>query len=160
MNKRTNFGFSSILISFVMICIITFCALALVTANSDYKLSQKVATRNGQYYEMEMMAYETLSQIDYSLESSYILASSKESYYQSVHSALSDIDGSWDDTTQTPRFTYKAAISDTLYLEVSLEILYPDNSSQGYYEIAGWHTVQLQDAFVEQPLNLMGADHE
>lgn len=64
MNRHTNFGFSSILISFIMICIVTFSALALVTANSDYKLSRKVADRNQQYYLAQEQAYEKLSQID------------------------------------------------------------------------------------------------
>ncbi len=46
MKKRrefSNFGFSTILLTFSMICIVTFSALAFVTANSDYKLSKRVA---------------------------------------------------------------------------------------------------------------------
>ena len=39
----SNFGFSTILLTFVMMCIMTFGVLSLITANSDYKLSQKVA---------------------------------------------------------------------------------------------------------------------
>ncbi len=43
MKKRrefSNFGFSTILLTFSMICIVTFSALAFVTANSDYKLKR------------------------------------------------------------------------------------------------------------------------
>ena len=39
--RFSSFGFSSILLIFVMICIVTFATLTLVTANSDYKLSKK-----------------------------------------------------------------------------------------------------------------------
>ena len=46
----TNIGFSTILLAFSMICIVTFSALALITANSDYQLSQKVATKSTNYY--------------------------------------------------------------------------------------------------------------
>lgn len=35
---------------FSMICIVTFSALAFVTANSDYKLSKHVADNNSSYY--------------------------------------------------------------------------------------------------------------
>ena len=64
MNKRehkkapgfSNFGFSTILLAFVMICIVTISALSLLTANSDYKLSQKVAEKNTAYFDAEKKA--------------------------------------------------------------------------------------------------------
>ena len=66
LSKRSfsNFGFSTILIAFVMICIVTFSALALMTANSDYKLSKKVADRTSRYYLAEKEANQRLLQID------------------------------------------------------------------------------------------------
>ena len=51
--RFSSFGFSSILLIFVMICIVTFATLTLVTANSDYKLSKKVAAKSTSYYEGE-----------------------------------------------------------------------------------------------------------
>ena len=54
----SNFGFSTILLSFVMICVVTFSALALVTANSDYRLSKKVADKTAEYYTAQEKAYE------------------------------------------------------------------------------------------------------
>ena len=64
MKKRrefSNFGFSTILLTFSMICIVTFSALAFVTANSDYKLSKRVADNNSSYYvKMYGMRYHRL----------------------------------------------------------------------------------------------------
>lgn len=59
MNQRSfsNFGFSSILLAFVMLCIVTFSALSLLTANADYKLSKKVADKTAAYYQAEEKAY-------------------------------------------------------------------------------------------------------
>lgn len=160
MNRHTNFGFSSILISFIMICIVTFSALALVTANSDYKLSRKVADRNQQYYLAQEQAYEKLSQIDSSLESCYVRTGSQEEYKDAVRSALADLDGTWTDSEDALYFTYTSEIAENQFLEVVLEIVYPTARSDGYYEIAKWHTVQIEDSFEEQPLNLMGSGEQ
>ena len=66
MKKRrefSNFGFSTILLTFSMICIVTFSALAFVTANSDYKLSKRVADNNSSYYRACEKAWDEISQI-------------------------------------------------------------------------------------------------
>lgn len=69
MNQRSfsNFGFSSILLAFVMLCIVTFSALSLLTANADYKLSKKVADKTAAYYQAEEKAYFLLQKIDQNL---------------------------------------------------------------------------------------------
>ena len=66
LKKRSfsSFGFSTILIAFVMICIVTFSVLSLLTANADYKLSQKVAQKSTSHAKAEYAAYEVLAQID------------------------------------------------------------------------------------------------
>ena len=50
MNKKKkgfiHIGFSSILMVFTMLCLVTFATLSLITANSDYRLSLKVAENN------------------------------------------------------------------------------------------------------------------
>ena len=52
MKKRfSNFGMSTILVVFAMMCIVTFSVLAFITANSDYKLSCRVAENNSSYYQ-------------------------------------------------------------------------------------------------------------
>ena len=74
MKKRrefSNFGFSTILLTFSMICIVTFSALAFVTANSDYKLSKRVADNNSSYYRACEKAWDEISQIDAILASAY-----------------------------------------------------------------------------------------
>ena len=74
MKKRrefSNFGFSTILLTFSMICIVTFSALAFVTANSDYKLSKHVADNNSSYYRACEKVWDEISQIDAILASAY-----------------------------------------------------------------------------------------
>ena len=85
----SNFGFSTILLSFVMICVVTFSALSLVSAYSDHKLSQKVADRTTAYYAAEERAYEKLARIDDILRESYLATDGKSEIGKSPESLVS-----------------------------------------------------------------------
>ena len=77
----SNFGFSTILLSFVMICVVTFSALSLITANSDYKLSKKVADKNQSYYQAQEQAYAKINMIDQVLADSYLASATADEYF-------------------------------------------------------------------------------
>ena len=55
-----SIGASSILIIFIIVCLVTFAVLSLVSAGADYRLSQKVAERNQSYYNATSAAQEKL----------------------------------------------------------------------------------------------------
>ena len=54
MDKKKNFpmniGLSSILLIFVVLCLVSFSILSIVSANADKKLSLKVLNRSIAYY--------------------------------------------------------------------------------------------------------------
>lgn len=136
----SNFGFPTILLSFVMICIATISALSLLTANSDYKLSQKVAEKNTAYYDAEKKAYDTLADIDALLAKAYSDSNSANTYYKEVESSLQSLDyGTYDRTTGF--FTYEVTISDNQDLQVGLYIHYPTEMDDSFYEITTWKSV-------------------
>ncbi len=87
----SNFGFSTILLAFVMICIVTISALSLITANSDYKLSKKVAEKNSAYYLAEEKAYEIMAQVDEQLAIAYAQSNTEHDYYKAAESALQSL---------------------------------------------------------------------
>lgn len=58
-----NIGASSILVVFVILCLVTFSVLSLVSANADYKLSKKVADRTLAYYDAVCQAEVRLSEL-------------------------------------------------------------------------------------------------
>lgn len=67
MNKKSygiNIGFSSILVIFVILCLVSFATLSVVSANADYKLSAKLADRTTAYYTACNKAYEQLATIE------------------------------------------------------------------------------------------------
>ncbi|MBQ3787026.1 MAG: hypothetical protein II799_07095 [Lachnospiraceae bacterium] len=45
-----SIGVSSILVIFIIICLVTFSVMSLVSARADYTLSKKIADRNRAYY--------------------------------------------------------------------------------------------------------------
>lgn len=172
MNRPSNFGFSSILLAFVMMCIITFSTLALLTANSDYRLSQKVAEKNTAYFQAEKNACKTLFQVDQALSSVYKNASTRQEYFQNASSIVSDIvEGSWEteasdsDTcktndSQNQIYTFNVPISASQNLKVSFELLFPESQSENFYTITQWQSVHTGTSFSpeEESLHLIGAD--
>lgn len=161
MNKRnrknisfTNFGFSTILLAFVMICIVTISAISLLTANSDYNLSKKVAEKNTAYYQAEVIAYEKLAKIDTILATSHQKAASESAYYTYAKQALSDY-GTYRETSAKHYVSYEIVISEGHTLQIELELNYPDHPNDTFYRIKKWQSVYETTMHEDETLNLM-----
>lgn len=160
MNKHSNFGYSTILLSFIIICILTFTALTLLTANSDFKLSKKVADRNSSYYEAQEQAYDELSDIDRLLLQCYEASPDEETYYESALAAISArFEGTFDTKDGRMLFSFSKSITLDQYLEVSLLLKYPETEIDTFYEIEKWQSIHIDTPFEEQSLNLIGGDN-
>ena len=162
MNKRerknklqfSNFGFSTILLAFVMICIVTIAALSLLTANSDYNLSKKVAEKNTAYYQAEKYAYESLTEIDQLLAKAYATTSNAGGYYAAVKNSLTSLpNGTYEQATTT--YYYSIPIAENQALEIKLSICYPETSHDNFYEIVTWKSVYSEMEFDEGTLDLI-----
>ena len=146
----SSFGVTTILMAFVMICIITFSTLTLVTANSDYKLSKKVADKNEEYYKAEAEAYAKLEEIDETCLDLYGEALDANEYYQLLSERYSL------DEDQTLSYTVAAGESQTL--TVTLLLSYPESAYDGFYTITGWQLSTASLAVEETNLHLIGQD--
>ncbi len=160
MNKKhlfSNFGFSTILLGFSMMCIITFSALALLTANSDYKLSQKVAEKNTTYYEVEKEAYITLSEIDHHLRDIYADCNDADAYFQMALNMLATRgDGKTNIKGQDYLYHYSKKLSESQTLEITIQILYPTKKNDGFYKITQWQTITDTNIETDNTLHLIG----
>ena len=67
----TGTGSASILVIFVILCLVSFAALSIVSANADYKLSTKVLNRTTAYYEAVGKAQSLLAQLDQTLADAF-----------------------------------------------------------------------------------------
>ena len=73
---------------FVILCLICFAALSLISANSDYKLSQKFAEKTHAYYEASNEAEELIASTDQSLSATADLVDEK-TYFSTVGDHIS-----------------------------------------------------------------------
>ncbi len=154
----SNFGFSSILLSFIMICIITFSALSLLTTNSDYRLSKKVAEKNTAYYSAENSAYETLNQIDKILTTSYKMSMNEQDFWTNTKGLISEIEEiTWVENNTGYFLSYQQMISDNQQLAVTIQLHYPTGDTDPFYRIIEWKSVTENTNIEEEPLNLIGS---
>lgn len=167
MNKKKNtamsIGFPSIIMVFIMICLVTFAALSLLTANSDYRLSQKMADKTSAYYEADALAQNVTYQIDQALASLYTECNDAASFYNSINTdfSINEIpEGVYDFSVncenEVPTISYKVIISDVQTLHVSLEVNYPKNESDCFFTIIQWQTKTSNIPLESDHLNLFG----
>ena len=129
MNKkrefRINVGTSSILLIFIILCLIAFATLSIVSANADYRLSRKVADRTTSYYTAANQAEEYIASIDQTLKAIYSSAANEEEYFSVVGHSKS----------------YLVPISELQSLSIKLDILYPSSAYETFYEITSWQVI-------------------
>lgn len=144
MNKKKNFpmniGLSSILLIFVVLCLVSFSILSIVSANADKKLSQKVMNRSIAYYNACNEAEAAIKDIDEQLHTIYSNSADTASY-------LADI------SSMEQNFHFH--ISDLQELEVTLNYSVPDSIHDSFYEIASWKVVNLQDTEYDEQLHVI-----
>lgn len=149
-------GTSSILLIFVLLCMITFAVLSLVSARSDYRLSQKNAEHIEDYYEAENKANEILMTIDKCLEEQYTLYGNTEEYLQHVKSVLEDTEGITFSSRRKIEYHVPAGTKQELYVALVL----PEELKEGdsYYQIKSWKLINTETWQSDETLPVYGSD--
>ena len=130
MNKKKRFfgmniGSASMLLIFVILCMVSFAALTIISANADRRLSRRIADRTTAYYDACNSAQESLAGIDQVLSRQYSVSISMEEYFLAAGHNKS----------------YAIPISDTQTLLVEIEILYPEQADDTFYSITSWKVI-------------------
>ncbi|MGC4020345.1 MAG: hypothetical protein QM793_14725 [Muricomes sp.] len=84
-----NIGSSSLLVVFLVLCLVTFATLSLSSAKSDYNFSKKLAERRTEYYQASGKAQLLLDSIDKILSETY--QNSTLPYYSEAEKRLSEL---------------------------------------------------------------------
>lgn len=122
-----NIGSASILMIFVVLCLVSFAVLAIVSANADWKLTNRVTERTTAYYEACNTAERSLATLDAKLLTVYESAADSEEYFATVGQNKS----------------YVIEISDLQSLQVTVSILYPKSEAGPFYEITTWQVMNV-----------------
>lgn len=153
-NKNNNdynpVGFSSILIVFISLTLVTFTVLTLVSANADYKLTQTVSERNTAYREAANQAQQKLAEIDTQLMGLFEQNGSLST--ESIMTALSS-----DITTETTQggslVSFTEPINETQILQIQLFV--PSLPDRQTYEICVWSVeTSMPSPIEDETLNL------
>jgi hypothetical protein len=114
-----NVGTSSILLIFVMLCLVSFAILSLSSGLSDLSLSKRVISNTESYYNACAQAEEQLEDIELTLQSLYDTGISRAGYFDKVGKKMS----------------FSIPVSDIQVLSVSIDINYPDEAKNTFYDI-------------------------
>lgn len=120
-----HIGSSSIMLIFVILCLISFAVLSIVSAHADSKLTRKVLERTTAYYEACNDAEAALAGVDNTLQNIYASSETEEDYFKTVGHSKS----------------YAIPISELQTLQVTIEILYPVSDDDTFYRITNWHVI-------------------
>ena len=135
-------GGASILLIFVLLCLTTFATLSIVSANADYKLTQRNALAVEEYYAADSAANEKLALVAAALSGG---APEEGTPAERCAAALAGLDGvTVQEAVAGARVSFAVEISATRELQVSL-LVGQDLS----WSIASWQAVTTEE-WVEQ----------
>ncbi|MDD2972233.1 MAG: hypothetical protein PHE02_08920 [Lachnospiraceae bacterium] len=138
-NYGVNVGSSSILLIFVLLCLVSFAALSIVSANADAKLNSKVVERTTDYYKACNEAQSSIAGIDQTLRELYASGIGEDAYYAQAGHDIS----------------FCFPITDTQSLNVDLSISYPKRKDDTFYTITSWKVLTKDTiSFDDSTLNL------
>jgi len=120
-----NIGTSSLLLVFVIMCLVSFATLSTVSASADKKLNDKILQRTEQYYDACNQAEERLRDIDATLEAIYDSSANREEYL----------------ATTGEHIDFAIAVSDVQTLNVQIAVNYPNAYDNHFYNIEKWQLV-------------------
>ena len=145
MNKKqespfVNLGISSLLVVFLVLCLVIFSALSLAGANSNMAFSQRLADRKTVYYNACSQAERVLDIVDRRLS---------ENGFESDFSDLGL-------TRQNDLLTFSVPVGEGQELCVSLHLT---PGGKHYYEIDAWKITAVPSSYEETlPLMTMGGE--
>ncbi len=165
-----NIGSSSLLVIFLVLCLVTFAILSLSSAKSDYSFSERLAAHRKNYYEASARAEDVTGEIDRILSAAaeeIDLSGHNDTdrqektalYYDAVAAALDgkQIDGTAVQLEQEEDgiflvFRIEAEEGQELLVRLQVNDCW---SQETYYEIRTWKIISTDRQEEEKPLNLL-----
>lgn len=154
----TAIGSSSLLVVFLVLCLVTFAILSLSSAKSDYSFTERLAEHKSSYYEASSKAEGVLADIDQSLEDTYRETSmSQEEYLEALTLKFltsSVIPLSYSTESGEPIISYNIPADERQTLFVELKVTDPMENPY-YYEILTWQLMPSNTWESDDSLELM-----
>ncbi|MBQ7564326.1 MAG: hypothetical protein IJT16_10090 [Lachnospiraceae bacterium] len=124
-----NVGTSSVLVAFVLLCLVTFAGLSFLSANSDYRLSLQTAEKTSEYYAASGEADRRLAELD-TILTELAQGASESSYYQAVKDRfLGTIDYDYAEDGESYLLSFTEQVNNRQDLKVKLKLNYPTDGT-------------------------------
>lgn len=138
----TNIGTVSLMMMFIVLCMVTFAALSLTSASHDARLGQKLADRQTEFYHASNQAEEMLAKVDDIIASAYKTTTDETAYYRTINKdlLLCSAEAVWTD--QELDVMFQVPVNDFQTIQVLLDVPSPQQikSEQpgSFYKILSW----------------------
>lgn len=154
----TSIGTVSLMMIFIVLCMITFAALSLTSASSDARLGRKTAEHMTEYYTASNKAEEMLAYVDDTFSYAYKNTKNKKEYYQLINKEflLGSVQTIWSENDFDVLF--QTDINDSQALEVLIDVLYPGKSASAnsaLYKILSWKVINTETWESDNTLHLI-----
>lgn len=153
MKKRVflSVGIPSILMIFLVLCLVTFSLLSLSSAKADSRLSEKMADHTKAYYTACSQANHLLEETDGILARLYASSENETAYFNGLAAAFPDHE-IW--LLDSRRLSFSVPIEDQQLLQVTLDLHYPAGADENFWTVSQWQTVNTQEWEKDDSLNL------
>ena len=142
----TNIGTVTLLMVFIILCMITLAALSLSSSSRDAEMGEKSAHRITEYYTASNKAEELLAAIDNAFAHAYGNASNDEEYYRMIREELSSADVNANLTEDTLSVDFQVDINDSQALSVLIDVLprhqVKETDAASFYNILSWQVIR------------------
>lgn len=154
MNKKTsggmNIGTSSILVTFVLLCLVTFAALTYMSAQSDLRLSRQAAQRTTAYYDANRMGEIYLANIESLLVKLANSSEDEQGYMAGIPALFHDNNQIVvQNENGAIMISFLINVGDAQNLSVQLQALYPDTNDGKVFDIVKWNT-QVDSEYINE----------
>ncbi len=144
----TNIGTVTLLMVFIVLCMITLAALSLSSASRDAKLNRQAVRHLTEYYEASNEAEVLLASADETFQQAYAKASDAKEYYRLINKdlLLSPMKSVW--TGETLDVAIQVPINDSQALSVLLDVLplqqVRQTNAESFYRILSWQVIRTK----------------
>lgn len=159
-----NIGSVTLMMIFIVVCMVSFAALSLSTASADSRVAKKSAKHVINYYMASNDAEETLESLTELLSESYETSKDSDSYYKNLEEKIQSMEGFTLNPSETEEGTlrgvtisYDCSISKKQALHVEILCSYPqDASNTDLYQITCWQTISTSQWEGDNSIKLIG----
>lgn len=132
-----SIGTTTIVLIFVLLCLLTFSVLSLVSAQANMRLSRKSADHTTAYYTAENTANEILAEVIQCMEN-HLTGANAEEFYAGVRS---DLEGTHGIAFPEPsQLVWRVPVNKNQSLHVTLALSFEPLSNGEHYQIISWNT--------------------